>query len=392
MVAKVFISYRRDDSAGSAGRVHDRLVHEFGSDLSFMDVDSVPLGVNYAAFLDAEVSKCAVLLAVIGPNWLDAKDEEGNRRLDDPGDLVRVEIAAALLRDIPVIPILLDEARVPKSSQLPENLRELALRNGLKVRHDSFHGDMNKLIGSLRGLLEKVDPLTSPQKQDNIPDTLRRSWPAPEEREQGEKAAARQKAEAERQRQEAEAKRRPEEHPHQSTAEEDRRKLEASSEPPKIFLSFASEDYPYVSLFTEWFTLQLGDVAVHEFKGGDNLNFGELNQWIDEHLNSAAAVIVFLSEYYVRKKYTIEESIKTMSEVRRRRLIFVPIVLDAEAKFWWVDLRRRGNLNVLADDFIYSDFTQGGRRQAIAGNDVVQAKIGEIARSIGRVLTRLRAD
>jgi len=98
-----------------------------------------------------EVAKCGVLLAVIGPNWLDARGEEGTRRLDDPNDFVRIEIAAALQRDIPVIPILLDGARVPKADQLPKDLEELALRNALNVRHDSFHSDMDKLIRGLKG-------------------------------------------------------------------------------------------------------------------------------------------------------------------------------------------------------------------------------------------------
>jgi hypothetical protein len=114
MTSKVFISYRRDDSAGSAGRLHDRLALEFGRDLLFMDVDAIPLGLNFVKVLHEEVAKCNVLLAVIGPNWLSARDDQGNRRLDDPHDFVRVEIAAALQRDIPVIPILLDGAKVPR--------------------------------------------------------------------------------------------------------------------------------------------------------------------------------------------------------------------------------------------------------------------------------------
>src|SRR5215469_8962841 len=100
MTSKIFISYRRDDSAGHAGRIHDRLEREFGQDLLFMDVDAVPLGVNFANVLSEEVAKCDVLLAVIGPNWLNARDEDGNRRLDNPHDFVRVEIGAALQRNI----------------------------------------------------------------------------------------------------------------------------------------------------------------------------------------------------------------------------------------------------------------------------------------------------
>jgi TIR domain-containing protein len=151
MAAKVFIGYRRDDSAGHAGRVRDRLEREFGQDLLFMDVDAIPLGVNFIKVLREEVARCDVLLAVIGPNWLNARDEEGNRRLDSPDDFLRIEIAAALQRDIPVIPILLDGAKVPKADQLPKDLQELAVRNALDVRHTSFHSDMDKLIRGLKG-------------------------------------------------------------------------------------------------------------------------------------------------------------------------------------------------------------------------------------------------
>jgi hypothetical protein len=150
MATRVFISYRREDSAALAGRVHDRLRSEFGRHALFMDVDTVRLGVDFAKVLHDEVAKCDVLLAVIGPNWLNARDEEGNRRLDDPNDFPRIEIAAALQRDIPVIPILVDGARIPKADQLPKDLDALSRRNALDVRNASFHGDINRLIQDLK--------------------------------------------------------------------------------------------------------------------------------------------------------------------------------------------------------------------------------------------------
>ena len=157
MAAKVFISYRRADSAGYSGRVMDRLDRELGRDLVFMDVDAVPLGTNFSKVLHEEVAKCGVLLAMIGPNWVDARDEHGNRRLDNPNDFVRIEIAAALQRSIPVIPLLLDGARIPKADELPEDLKELSLRNGMEIRHASFQDDLNRL---LRGLKEEGVYLT----------------------------------------------------------------------------------------------------------------------------------------------------------------------------------------------------------------------------------------
>jgi len=151
MAAKVFISYRREDSAAYAGRIRDRLEREFGRDLLFIDVDGIPLGANFVKVLREEITKCSVLLAVIGPRWLDARDEDGTRRLDNPEDFVRIEIAVALQREIPTIPILLDGTKIPKTAQLPKDLEELALRNGHNVRHASFHTDMDKLIQELKG-------------------------------------------------------------------------------------------------------------------------------------------------------------------------------------------------------------------------------------------------
>jgi TIR domain len=160
MAAKVFISYRREDSAAYAGRIQDRLEREFGRDLLFIDVDGIPVGINFVKVLREEVAKCGVLLAVIGPDWLDVCGDDGVRRLDNLTDFVRVEIATALKREIPVIPILLDNARVPRADQLPEDLKELALRNGLNVRHASFHTDIDKLIRELKGQVSAAQPKT----------------------------------------------------------------------------------------------------------------------------------------------------------------------------------------------------------------------------------------
>jgi formylglycine-generating enzyme required for sulfatase activity len=152
MARKMFISYRRDDSAGHAGRVHDHLEREFGRDLLFMDVDAIPLGANFVKVLDEEIAACDVLLAIIGPGWLDARDENGKRRLENPNDFVRIEIANALKRGISVIPILLEGTRVPKAEQLPEDLKELGLHQGLDVRHASFANDMGRLVTMLQGV------------------------------------------------------------------------------------------------------------------------------------------------------------------------------------------------------------------------------------------------
>src|SRR6478672_12895665 len=143
---RIFVSYRREDGAASAGRLGDRLAREFGGDRVFMDVDSIPLGTDFVKRLADEVQACDALLVVIGPQWIDIRDENGDRRLDDPNDFVRVEIRAALKRNIPVIPILLDGTKIPKGNLLPEDIRPLAVRNALDLRHNSFQKDLDRLI------------------------------------------------------------------------------------------------------------------------------------------------------------------------------------------------------------------------------------------------------
>jgi hypothetical protein len=131
MAGKIFINYRRDDSPGTAGRLHDRLAQTFGRNNLFMDVDHIPAGVDFVDHLHSQVAACDVFLAVIGPNWLNAKDERGRRRFDNPDDFVTIEIAAALARNIRVIPVLVDGARTPKADRLPDSVKPLARRNAV---------------------------------------------------------------------------------------------------------------------------------------------------------------------------------------------------------------------------------------------------------------------
>jgi hypothetical protein len=153
MAGKIFINYRRDDSIGMAGRLHDRLALTFGRDNLFMDVDHIPVGEDFEAHLNRQVAECNVVLVVIGPNWLNAKDESGGRRLDNPDDFVAIEIAAALARGIRVIPVLVDGARMPKASELPDFLKPLARRQAAEVRHAHFGQDAETLVARMREAL-----------------------------------------------------------------------------------------------------------------------------------------------------------------------------------------------------------------------------------------------
>lgn len=146
----IFINYRRDDSMGMAGRLYDRLAQAFERSNLFMDVDHIPAGVDFVNHLNNQVAACDVFIAVIGPNWLDARNEQGDRRLHVPGDFVAIEIAAALARDIRVIPVLIDGARMPKAGDLPEPLKPLVRRHAVNLRHDQFGRDAEALIEKIR--------------------------------------------------------------------------------------------------------------------------------------------------------------------------------------------------------------------------------------------------
>jgi hypothetical protein len=155
MASKIFISYRRDDSAAMAGRLYDRLVEKFGEANLFIDVDNMPAGADFVKHLSKQVESCDIFLCTVGPNWLNAKDEDGRRRLDQPDDYVRVEIASALNRDIPVIPVLIEGARVPKARELPGDIAALARHNAVEVRSSHFRRDADDLAQKISEILKE---------------------------------------------------------------------------------------------------------------------------------------------------------------------------------------------------------------------------------------------
>jgi hypothetical protein len=151
---KLFLSYRREDSADVAGRIYDRLSQAFEKDQVFKDVDAIPLGVDFRMHLQKTLESCDVLLVVVGDRWLTPAGTAGVRRIDDPKDFVRIELEVALQRDIPVIPLLVRGAAVPQEDELPAVLASLAYRNGTSIRPDpDFHRDMDRLIQTLQTYL-----------------------------------------------------------------------------------------------------------------------------------------------------------------------------------------------------------------------------------------------
>ncbi len=156
----IFICYRRQDSAPYAGRICDRLSGRFGKDAVFMDVDDIAPGTDFTDFTRAiarTLDQARVLLAVIGPAWLDAAGPDGGRRLGDPADYVRQEIAHALNSGMRVVPLLVGRAAMPAEARLPPDLAPLARLNALEIGDARFEQDMAALIA----LIEEEDAATS---------------------------------------------------------------------------------------------------------------------------------------------------------------------------------------------------------------------------------------
>ena len=154
--SRIFISYRRDDSGGYAGRLFDQLSARFGSQV-FRDVDGLDLGVDFEQAIEESVGSAAVLIAVIGPDWAGA-DEAGHRRLDEPNDWVRLEVGGALRRNIRVIPVLVARAAIP--TDLPEDLAPLAHRQSLTISDDNWRSGAERLIAAIEKELGSTLPLS----------------------------------------------------------------------------------------------------------------------------------------------------------------------------------------------------------------------------------------
>ena len=159
MAQRIFISYRRDDSRGYAGRLQGDLSRRYTDEHVFRDVE-IPPGADFGEYITGLVDKCNVVLAIIGPGWLDARDREGERRIDDPQDWVRLEIERALARDgVEVIPVLVDGARLPPREELPESLLALRRRNAFELSDRRWDYDVEQLGKHLDVLLRGTSAL-----------------------------------------------------------------------------------------------------------------------------------------------------------------------------------------------------------------------------------------
>jgi TIR domain len=149
----LFVCYRRDDTQDAADRLHERLVQTYGAERVFMDADNVPLGVNFVRYISEQLRQCGVVLVMIGRNWSKVTDEAGHRRLDDPADHVRVEIKTALGLGVPVIPLLVQDASMPRANELPEDIRDLAFQNGMPLPRAFWGQSVDKLLRALDRLI-----------------------------------------------------------------------------------------------------------------------------------------------------------------------------------------------------------------------------------------------
>src|ERR1700693_4493830 len=146
----IFISYRREDTSGYAGRLYDQVSSHFGRDHVFMDVADLEPGSDFVATIEKKVGTCDALIALIGKDWLTIKDEQNQVRLKKPGDFVSVEIAAALKRSVEVIPVLVGGAKMPLQQELPESLQLLSRRQALELSDVHFTRDVGDLIEALK--------------------------------------------------------------------------------------------------------------------------------------------------------------------------------------------------------------------------------------------------
>ncbi len=170
MSGKIFISYRRGDEPGFTQALFGRLEQAFPAGRIFIDVDSITPGQDFALVLESQVAQCDTLLAVIGKGWLDARDERGNRRLDDPNDFVRFEIESAIKQGKRVIPVLVHDAQMPRRDDLPEALRPLAGRHAVRLTHERFGAETQALVKALQQAPAEVADLRGEEQraQDDL--------------------------------------------------------------------------------------------------------------------------------------------------------------------------------------------------------------------------------
>lgn len=166
---RIVISYRRQDTPGGAGRLRESLAEHFGRENVFLDIDAIPPGVPWRQAIEKTIHECNVLLPVIGVHWLGAADEQGGRRLDDPNDVLRFEIANALRAGVRIIPIQLHGASMPGRDELPDEIAELADYQSIRIDDDDWRDDMRKLVRALERIRAEITGVDVADSGDGTP-------------------------------------------------------------------------------------------------------------------------------------------------------------------------------------------------------------------------------
>jgi hypothetical protein len=170
-VTAIVISYRREDTQGTTGRIFDRLEGHYGQGRVFMDIDNIPFGTDFRHHLQETLDHCDILLVVVGPRWF-GQTEDGQARLFEEEDWVRIEVATALAKKIPVIPLLVEGARMPKGAELPEDLQSFAFRQAAIVDVGlDFRVHMERLTKSMDRILaikKSPEPTATPESLISI--------------------------------------------------------------------------------------------------------------------------------------------------------------------------------------------------------------------------------
>jgi hypothetical protein len=173
----IFINYRREDSNWNALAIYNELQKYFSKDQIFKDFNAIQPGDDFVESIGTALQRCDVLLVLMGDKWLNVADEAGNRRLDDPDDFVRLEISKALSRGIKVIPVMLDEIKMPRPEQLPENLQPMTRRQLVEIDPTRFEDDVRKLAEVIKKILrdcgydnpDEPRPQPAPPKPHPVP-------------------------------------------------------------------------------------------------------------------------------------------------------------------------------------------------------------------------------
>jgi tetratricopeptide (TPR) repeat protein len=167
-MGNIFISYRREDSAGHTGRLFDRLSEHFGKGRVFMDISGIEPGVDFVEAIDKAVGSCDAFVVVVGKQWLNVKDADGRRRLDNPEDFIRLELATALRRNVRIIPVLVQGATAPSSGNLPEDLKKLSRLQAHEISDNRWDYDVGTLIETLEKVLKKEVTNDKEKEEDKI--------------------------------------------------------------------------------------------------------------------------------------------------------------------------------------------------------------------------------